>query len=576
VRTLMDIDRRLRGPVARRLLVIGGIVLLVHGSAAGALGLLQGAHTDVVAPGVVVAERSVGGLSADELHEVVEGLAEGLLSDTVLVTACGDPVVADRREVGVTVEADEAIDEAWDVGRRGFWRALADQVGMRTGREFRVGLERHLDTDRLEQWAATTALAVSCEPRPADVALVVTDEGPRVQPTPGQAGRDVPADLLVEAVDEGLDEPGLLRIDTASAAVEPPTSEADLRTAVAASELALSEAVRFDNPAGGDDVELEPADLAAILRVEVDPDAPEGERLPLVADADELRTHLDEDLDAIEVAPTDARPSIVDGALVIEDDEPGFASDADATADRLLELVTQRSGRTAELPGFTIEATLTRADAQELGIEEEVSSFSTALVPGEPRNVNIRQAADYLADSLVMPGEQLSLNEAVGRRTAERGFEENGFIRQGELVSVYGGGVSQLATTFMNAAWFAGIEIVEFQPHSLSFARYPIGREATMSWNTIDVVIENDSPHAILVATSHSDTEVTVSFWSTPWAEVESWTGEPTNPTQGELRDGFDVSFGRTITYPDGSTEEETYSHRYLPEDTPTDTVAPD
>jgi vancomycin resistance protein YoaR len=572
----MDIERRLRDPVARRLLVIGGIVLLAHGLAAGALGLLQGTHADVVAPGVVVAGQSVGGLSADELDEVVEGRAEGLLSDTVLVTACRDPVVADRREVGVTVETDEAIGEAWDVGRRGFWRALADQIGMRTGREFRVELERHLDTDRLEQWAATTALTVSCEPRPAEVALVVTDDGTRVEPTPGQAGRDVPADLLVEAVDEGFDEPGLLRIDTVSAAVEPPTSEADLRTAVTAAELALSDAVRFDNPAGGDDVELEPADLAAILHVEVDPDAPDGERLPLIADADELRTHLDEDLDAIEVAPTDARPSIVDGSLVIEDDEPGFAMDADATADRLLELAARRSDRTAELPGSAIEAALTRADVQGLGIEEEVSSFSTALVPGEPRNVNIRQAADYLADSLVMPGEQLSLNEAVGRRTAERGFEENGFIRQGELVSVYGGGVSQLATTFMNAAWFAGIEIVEFQPHSLSFARYPIGREATMSWNTIDVVIENDSPHAILVATSHSETEVTVSFWSTPWAEVESWTGEPTNPTQGELRDGFDVSFGRTITYPDGSTEEETYSHRYLPEDAPTDTVAPD
>jgi hypothetical protein len=572
---MRHLDQRLRGPVAKRLLVAMGIVLLAHGLAAGALSLLQRPQAAVVASGVVVAGDHVGGLNAVQLRQVVEDRAAVLLNDPVVVTACDEPVVTDRRAVGVTTDDDAAIDEAWAIGRRGFWRALADQMAIRTDREFRVDLERHLDPDRLDLWASATAAEVSCDPRPARVELSATSDGARVEPTPGTAGRDVPAELLTDAVEEGFDEPGVLRIDTSPASVEPPTSDADLEQAIAAAETALSAPVGFTNPAGGDDVELEPPDLAAILSVGFDPDAPEGQRLPLSADADELRTQLDADLDAIEVAPINARPTVVDGELEIEDGEPGFALDAEAAASRLEALVAQPTARTGELPGSPTEPQLTREGVVELGIEQEVSSFTTSMVAGQDRNLNIRQAADYLDGSLILPGERLSLNEAIGRRTTARGFGEGGFIRDGEIVEVVGGGVSQMATTFMNAAWFAGVELVEFQPHSLYFTQYPVGRESTMSGNTLDVVVENDSPYGIVVTTDHSDTHVTVSFWSSPWAEVDTWTGEPTNRVPGELRDGFDVTFGRTITYPDGSTEEERYFHRYRPENAPTAPVDP-
>ena len=45
-----------------------------------------------------------------------------------------------------------------------------------------------------------------------------------------------------------------------------------------------------------------------------------------------------------------------------------------------------------------------------------------------------------------------------------------------------GGGVSQFATTMFNAAFFAGLDIDEYQAHSEYFDRYPCGREATMGY----------------------------------------------------------------------------------------------
>jgi vancomycin resistance protein YoaR len=119
----------------------------------------------------------------------------------------------------------------------------------------------------------------------------------------------------------------------------------------------------------------------------------------------------------------------------------------------------------------------------------------------------------------------------------------------------------------MNAAWFTGIRLAAFQPHSLYFERYPMGREATLSYGTIDVVVENDSPFEIVVSADATESEVTVRFFSTAWAEVETYTGEPFDVVAGETRDGFTVEFGRTITYPDGSTRSEDHVHTYQPED---------
>jgi vancomycin resistance protein YoaR len=224
--------------------------------------------------------------------------------------------------------------------------------------------------------------------------------------------------------------------------------------------------------------------------------------------------------------------------------------------------------REGELAGSTTDPEVSSDELEELGIEEEVSSFSTDLVPGESRNQNIHLGADLLDGAMIAPGDTFSLNDRLGPRTRERGFVENGYIdADGELTEVVGGGSSQLGTTFFNAAWFAGIELVDFQPHSYYFARYPMGRESTISRGTVDVVVENDSPHAILIATEASESAVTVRFFSTSWAQVETWTGDPFDRVEGDTRDGFTVEFRRTVTFPDGATRDEEYVHRYEPED---------
>ena len=109
-----------------------------------------------------------------------------------------------------------------------------------------------------------------------------------------------------------------------------------------------------------------------------------------------------------------------------------------------------------------------------------MSSFTTHHPAGQPRVKNIHRIADLLQNTVILPGERFSLNEKVGPRTKAGGFVKAPVIYEGEFTEDIGGGVSQFATTFFNAAFFGGYELVTHKAHTYYISRYPQGREATV------------------------------------------------------------------------------------------------
>jgi vancomycin resistance protein YoaR len=571
-------DQLWRRPGVRALAIGVGVLVLVHVLAFLALLALQREQGDTVLAGVHVDGDPVAGATRDELRATVDAAAERRKGHAVVVVAGEEEEVrTDRDSLGATANVDRTVERAWARGRRGLWRAVWDRLQARRGARVDLSVELDRDRDRLDAWAQEAAAELSRPPRDAGLTYVVEDdEGDEVlvEVAEPREGHEVDPDDLVDEVEEALDEPGEVRIDAPSEVEEPTITAADLDAVRVEAERVVTAPVVLRNPSAGDDLGLSRVDLARYVTVTSDPEAAEGERLRIRFDEDRLRSYLDDGgREAIEAEPVDAEFSIDGDSIEIVGGTPGFELDTDALPDRILDVAVQEEGtgdepREGELAGSTTDPEVSSDELEELGIEEEVSSFSTDLVPGESRNQNIHLGADLLDGAMIAPGDTFSLNDRLGPRTRERGFVENGYIdADGELTEVVGGGSSQLGTTFFNAAWFAGIELLDFKPHSLYFTRYPMGREATLSYGTIDVVVENDSPHHILVATDHSESHVTVRFFSTAWAEVDTWTGEPYDRVEAAERDGFTVEFGRTITYPDGSTRSEEHVHRYDPED---------
>jgi vancomycin resistance protein YoaR len=243
-----------------------------------------------------------------------------------------------------------------------------------------------------------------------------------------------------------------------------------------------------------------------------------------------------------------------------------------------------------DVPAEVVEPEFTTADAKALGIEKQVSEFTTYFPYAEYRNVNIGRAAGLVDGTIVAPGETFSLNGTVGERTAENGFTEGFIISNGIFKEDLGGGVSQMATTTFNAAFFAGMTDVQHKPHSFYIDRYPVGREATVAWPTVDLQWRNDTTYGVLVhahltpSTPSSQGELTVRFFSTPYWDITTKTGARYNFTSPATRTldtedcypnagygGFDINIWRY--WRRAGSEELERTERMHTTYTPSDTV---
>ncbi|HVM14007.1 MAG TPA: VanW family protein [Egibacteraceae bacterium] len=548
------------------------VVAAVVVCSAALLGWQWSRTLDGVLTGVHVDGEDVGAQSRPELEASAAGLAAAREEQTVVIEGDRERVEATRGEAGALSEPDRALEDAWRRGRRGVFASFLDHVRSRAGARVDVEMPESIDGDRLQAFAAAAADELTVAVREGAVEL---DDDPdtrrasRVVVTEPAAGEVVDAEDLRQRLRSALaDTDGAVRVDAPAERTEPTIGEADVEAAAARARTAVSASIALRHPGAGPDVGLSPARIAAVLTVEADEDAAEGSRLRLTSDPDALREVLGDDLlGELSSGPVDAA-FVVDGDQVrVEGGEPGLRVAPEALAEQVLAVALREDDRDAEMVGETIEPDFTREEAEQLGIREEVSTFTTEHACCAPRVDNIQLMADMVDGAVLAPGQRFSLNEHVGPRTRAKGFQEDGVIVGGEIEDQVGGGVSQFATTFFNAAFFAGIELVEHQPHSFYISRYPAGREATLAYNSIDVVIENSSPYGILVKTSYTDTSITVTFYSTQWVQVEARAGERTNVRPGAVQDGFDITVERLITYPDGETKVETYTTSYEPND---------
>lgn len=152
----------------------------------------------------------------------------------------------------------------------------------------------------------------------------------------------------------------------------------------------------------------------------------------------------------------------------------------------------------ADLPVH--EAPKKVSDEQLAAINEVRSEFTTKFSEGKvSRSSNIRTAAQKINGLVLAPGEQFSFNKVVGRRGPDTGFKVAGVYKNGKHDVDFGGGICQVSTTLYNAALVADLKIPKRQNHSMPVPYVPLGRDAAVDYNGVDLIIENnlDTPIAL-------------------------------------------------------------------------------
>ena len=250
------------------------------------------------------------------------------------------------------------------------------------------------------------------------------------------------------------------------------------------------------------------------------------------------------------------------GNVTISDGSAGFKCCHDTVADVLLAGMTEDQ-QPVTLPAAPAPHPRGREWAESLGITEVVGEFTTNFKAGQDRVINIARISELTRGAIIEPGQGFSVNEYVGPRTMNKGFVPAGMILNGVFVDSVGGGVSQYATTVFNAAFFAGLDFISYQSHTIYLSRYPYGREATVSYPAPDLAFENNTPYGVMLWPTTTGTSITVKLYSTPWVLSEQ-TGQT---TRGVGTSCTRVTTERTRTYlEDGRTETDTVWAQYRPE----------
>lgn len=189
-----------------------------------------------------------------------------------------------------------------------------------------------------------------------------------------------------------------------------------------------------------------------------------------------------------EVNGVDFAISIEEAKKILEEEKEEYAIPLNIT---IPEITLEKLGKEAfpnKLGSFT-----TRYDASNIN-----------------RSTNLELASKKIDGTIVLPGETFSYNKIVGERTIEEGYKEAAVYSGGKVIDGIGGGICQLSSTLYNAVIYANLEVTSRSNHRFLTSYVTAGRDATVSWGTIDFCFKNTRSYPIKVVSSVKNGVATV------------------------------------------------------------------
>ena len=219
------------------------------------------------------------------------------------------------------------------------------------------------------------------------------------------------------------------------------------------------------------------------------------------------------------VTSQNSESMICSGEIVFKEDKDGLTVNAEKLAGQLCSMA-EDGNLSAQIDSHLdlTEADITLAELKE-NCQLMGEFYTTFKSSAYGRRFNIWKMSTVVNGVVLQPGEQWSINEAAGPRTAENGWADAKGIKGGAYVDEPGGGICQVSTTLYGAVLRSELEIVERKHHSWPSDYVPVGLDATISTGAPDFIYKNntDYPIAVIVNTDAKDErKVTVSFYGKP------------------------------------------------------------
>ena len=220
-------------------------------------------------------------------------------------------------------------------------------------------------------------------------------------------------------------------------------------------------------------------------------------------DEEKARGVLEEQADTFNEKPQNASFSVTDtGKVEVEEARDGRVMDQEQTLENLEGSLKNMSGRVAIAEGPPPEPEISTAEVQSYRPKEVIGEFQTDFLwdSNPNRKFNMKLAAKSVNNTVLKPGEVFSFNKLT--RSLE--YKEAKTFSNGGVGIANGGGLCQVSSTLYMAANYAGLKIVERNPHYAVLPYIKPGFDATVwfgenGWGAQDMQFENNTDGYIVV-----------------------------------------------------------------------------
>jgi vancomycin resistance protein YoaR len=493
--------------------------------------------------GVTVAGISLGGLSPEDAKAALDLRVQQAEKSQVTLKSGDKTWTVAPADVGTSADTAASVGAAMEVSRKSNFLADRFHGFLMYFKDTQVPLKGSVDETKVEQLIA--GIAQTIDVAPINAGLVF--DGPKIKIVKGQKGRVVDQKALADQLTALLLSLHATELQVPMTVKDPTVQADDYDQALQQGMTMTSAPVTLTN--GSDSWTLGIEEIIAYMDFRTESQGGQSVLIPYLS-GDKMAPFLDDVAAQVKADPVSAtfkgdgtRAWVVPGV-------PGKALDMEKTIEDLNAAVLDAKSRSVKVALVLKDPKLTTDEAKAMGIKDVLGDFETQWVGTTDRQTNVRITTGYASNVILAPGDVYDFNEVIGPRTAERGYKmAPGIVGPGQLEDVFGGGICQVSTTLFNAAFEAGLDIVQRKNHSIYITHYPKGRDATVSANGPNLRFRNDTKHYILIrGASDGVTTKFVIYGTDDGRTVESETSDFYDITERTVESTVNKSLGKGTT----------------------------
>jgi vancomycin resistance protein YoaR len=461
--------------------------------------VLEGQYTNKIEPGVSISGVYVGEMSRDEAKTKILKALEGYTQKPVVLSFKDKTWNPTLEQLGVTINLDDTLNKAADFNKEGLrvFKLLNPE-------STNLPIEIMMDEAKLNGFLTDISDRIRLDPVEPEVKIDPTGQ---LITTEGKIGFNVDYDATLNALKKTLGsltptDENLLKVHDVAPVIG--ADEVDSFKKALQPYLNGPVTVSYQDKSWTFDQKT----IAAQLKLNINPDKKEPKHLGYTFDTAYFENYLTDLGKTINQAARDGVVGWVNGKVgFTKPSQDGQFLSVPRTMDNLNQafVATDPEKRKTTLWVDVKEPALSSKYPERLGkfevIGEGVSSFGGSA---SSRATNIKVGAQHLSGAIVKPHTVFSFLDAIGDISEKAGYVSGFSIVADQTVPDVGGGICQVATTTFRAAFYAGLPIVERNPHAYRVSWYeemgePVGFDAAVYQPGVDFKFENNSDYYMAV-----------------------------------------------------------------------------